>query len=383
MIKYEPNNLYFRLMVYNWELPDWPDFSYHQPVSENLHAGFLLKSGQIFGFLKGFPKDNQTELILEVMVEEAIKTSEIEGEFISRQDVLSSIRKNLGIHENQPLLVKDHRAKGIARLMIAVRSTYTEPLREVDLFAWHEMLMEGNRYVQAGKWRTDSSPMQVVSGPLGKETVHFEAPPSDMVPGEMNRFIDWFNRTAPGQKYAINNPMTRAGIAHLYFESIHPFEDGNGRIGRALAEKVLHQGLGEPTLISLSNTIEKNKNAYYEALKKAQRSNEITEWLDYFAETVIQAQQAAERLIQFTLKKMRFFDAYRSRLNDRQIKAISRMLEEGPDGFEGGMSAKKYMAITKASKPTATRDLQELRDLGVFSPSGSGRSISYGLELDF
>lgn len=375
--------MYIRLMVYNWELPDWPDFSYHQSISENLHAGFLLKSGQIFGFLKGFPKHNQTELILEVMVEEAIKTSEIEGEFISRQDVLSSIRKNLGIHENQPLLVKDHRAKGIARLMIAVRSSYAEPLKKVDLFAWHEMLMEGNRYVQAGKWRTDSSPMQVVSGPMGKEIVHFEAPPSDLVPGEMNRFIDWFNRTAPGQEDAINNPMTRAGIAHLYFESIHPFEDGNGRIGRALAEKALHQGLGEPTLISLSNTIEKNKRAYYEALKKAQRSNEITNWLDYFAETVTQAQQAAERLIQFTLKKTKFFDEYRSRLNDRQIKAISRMLEEGPDGFEGGMSAKKYMAITKASKPTATRDLQELRDLGVLIPSGGGRSVSYSLELDF
>ncbi|MDI1323937.1 MAG: Fic family protein [Algoriphagus sp.] len=370
-------------MSYNWELPDWPDFSYHQPVSENLHSGFLLKSGQIFGYLKGFPKENQTELILEVMVEEAIKTSEIEGEFISRQDVLSSIRKNLGIHENQPVLVKDHRAKGIARLMIAVRTSYAEPLKEIDLFAWHEMLMEGNRYVQAGKWRTDSSPMQVVSGPVGKETVHFEAPPSDLVPGEMNRFIDWFNITTPGQKDAINNPMTRAGIAHLYFESIHPFEDGNGRIGRALAEKVLHQGLGEPTLISLSNTIEKNKNAYYEGLKKAQRSNEITNWLNYFAGTVIQAQQAAERLIQFTLKKMKFFDAYRSRLNDRQIKAINRMLEEGPDGFGGGMSAKKYMAITNASKPTATRDLQELRDLGVFIPSGGGRSVSYGLGLDF
>ena len=383
MVKYEPNKLYIRLICYNWELPDWPDFSYHQPISEKLHAGFLFKSGHFFGFLKGFPKNNQTELILEVMVEEVIKTSEIEGEIISRHDVLSSIRKNLGIHKKQPLLVKDQQAKGIARLMIAVRSSYAEPLTEVDLFAWHEMLMEGIRYVQAGKWRTDSSRMQVVSGPVGKETVHFEAPPSDLVPGEMNQFIDWFNRTAPGQKDALKNPMTRAGIAHLYFESIHPFEDGNGRIRRALAEKVWHQGLGEPTLISLSGTIEKNKNAYYEALKKGQRSNEITNWLDYFAETVIQAQQAAERLIQFTLKKMKFFDAYRTKLNDRQIKALNLVLEEGPDGFVGGMSAKKYMAITNASKPTATRDLQELRDLGVFIPSGGGRSVSYGLELDF
>lgn len=369
-------------MVYNWQLTDWPVFTYQPGISEKLILEFLLKSGLISGILTGFPKENQTELKLEIMVEEAIKTSEIEGEFLSRQDVMSSIKKNLGIHEAQPLLVKDHRAKGIARLMIAVRSSFAEPLKEVDLFAWHEMLMEGNRYVMAGKWRTDSSPMQVVSGVIGKEIVHFEAPPSNLVATEMNQFINWFNQTGPGQPEVISNPLIRSAISHLYFESIHPFEDGNGRIGRALAEKALHQGLGQPTLISLSNTIEKDKSGYYGALKKAQRSNEITSWLDYFADTVTKAQQEAERLIQFTLKKTRFFDLYRSRLNERQIKVISRMLEEGPDGFAGGMSAKKYMTITKSSKPTATRDLQELRDFGIFIPSGGGRSVIYDLELE-
>lgn len=378
----EPNKPYIRLMLYNWQLSDWPDFTYQPGISEKLILEFLVKSGQISGILTGFPKDNQTELALEIMVEEAIKTSEIEGEFLSRQDVMSSIKKNLGIHEAQPLLVKDHRAKGIARLMIAVRTSYAKPLTEVDLFAWHEMLMEGNRYIEAGKWRTDSSQMQVVSGAIGKEIIHFEAPPSDRVGMEMDQFINWFNRTGPGQPEAISNPLIRSGISHLYFESIHPFEDGNGRIGRALAEKALHQGLGQPTLISLSNTIEKDKNGYYGALKKAQRSNEITSWLDYFADTVTQAQQDAERIIQFTLKKTKFFDLNRSRLNERQLKVISRMLEEGPDGFEGGMSAKKYMTITKASKPTATRDLQELRELGVFIPSGGGRSVSYDLRLE-
>lgn len=382
MMIYEPNKPYIRLMLYNWQLSDWPDFTYQPGISEKLILEFLVKSGQISGILTGFPKDNQTELALEIMVEEAIKTSEIEGEFLSRQDVMSSIKKNLGIHEAQPLLVKDHRAKGIARLMIAVRTSYAKPLTEVDLFAWHKMLMEGNRYIEAGKWRTDSSQMQVVSGAIGKEIIHFEAPPSDRVGMEMDQFINWFNRTGPGQLEAISNPLIRSGISHLYFESIHPFEDGNGRIGRALAEKALHQGLGQPTLISLSNTIEKDKNGYYGALKKAQRSNEITSWLDYFADTVTQAQQDAERIIQFTLKKTKFFDLNRSRLNERQLKVISRMLEEGPDGFEGGMSAKKYMAITKASKPTATRDLQELRELGVFIPSGGGRSVSYDLLLE-
>lgn len=369
-------------MLYNWQLSDWPVFYYQPGISEKLLLEFLLKSGQTSGILTGFPKDSQTELALEIMVEEAIKTSEIEGEFLSRQDVISSIKKNLGIHEAHPLLVKDHRVKGIARLMVAVRSSFAEPLTEAELFAWHEMLMEGNRYVSAGNWRPDTSPMQVVSGTIGKEIVHFEAPPSDRVAVEMNQFINWFNRTSPGQTEAISNPLIRSGISHLYFESIHPFEDGNGRIGRALAEKALHQGLGQTTLISLSNTIMKDKNGYYGALKSAQQSIEITNWLDYFTDTVIQAQRGAERLIQFALKKAKFFDLNRSRLNERQIKVIGRMLEEGPDGFEGGMSARKYVAITKASKPTATRDLQELRELGIFIPSGGGRSVSYELVLE-
>lgn len=368
-------------MLYNWEFTQWPDFTFQQDVLSKHQLEFLLKSGELTGALGGIASSDHAELLLETMVVEAIKTSQIEGELLSRQDVMSSVKKNLGIHEDQPLFVKDHRAKGIAKLMVNVRATFSEKLTNETFFDWHKMLMEGNRYINAGEWRSDSSPMQVVSGAIGRETVHFEAPPSSRVPEEMEALIRWFNETAPDGKQPMLNPLLRAGIVHLYFESIHPFEDGNGRIGRALAEKAIHQGLGYTTLISISGAIEKKKNAYYSSLSTAQKSLDITEWLQYFGETVLIAQQDSLKLIDFTIKKTRFFDRWKAELNERQLKTISRMLAEGPAGFEGGMTAKKYIAITKASKATATRDLQTLNELGVFLAQGGGRSVSYGLKL--
>jgi Fic family protein len=175
----------------------------------------------------------------------------------------------------------------------------------------------------------------------------------------------------------------RSAIAHLYFESIHPFEDGNGLIGRALAEKALSQGIGRPVLLSLSRTIERNKNAYYDALSQAQRSNEITSWITYFVRTVLAAQTEAEEQIEFTLQKVKFFDRFKDKLTERQLKVIRRMLDEGPKGFQGGMNASKYGSLTKVSKATATRDLQALLDMGVFIylGDGGGRSTKYQVNL--
>lgn len=295
---------------------------------------------------------------------------------------MSSLKKNLGIHEEQPRLVKDSRAKGIAKLMVAMRQTWNEPLSEAVLFSWNEMLMEGNRYVSAGCWRTGAEPMQVVSGALGKETVHFEAPPSEQVPDEMNRFIAWFNATNPEGEKAIRNPILRAALVHLYFESIHPSEDGNGRIGRILAEKALHQGLEQPILISLSQVIEVKRELYYDQLKQTQRSLQVDDWLRYFGDVVIKAQKKVEELIEFSLQKTKLFDSYSKELNEREMKALNRILDEGPAGFEGGMNAKKYMSLTGASKATATRDLQNLRDLRVLLAVGGGRSVYYQINLE-
>ncbi len=368
-------------MAFNWQLEDWPDFKYNLSKLENHFFQFIEQVGRVSGLLKGLPDKIQNQAILDLMVSEAIKTSEIEGEYISRKDVMSSIRNNLGL-TRKPEQVKDLRAQGAAELMIDIRNTFKEDLTEEKLFSWHQMVMKGNRGLTIGHWRDHEEPMQVVSGALGKEKVHYEAPPSKRVPEEMKTFIEWFNATGPNGEKNIHQPIVRAAIAHLYFESIHPFEDGNGRIGRAISEKALSQHIKRPVLLSLSKTIEANKNDYYEALMKAQRSIVITPWLAYFVKTTLEAQNEAEKMIDFTLNKTRFFDQFESQLNERQLKVIRRMLKEGPNGFEGGMSAKKYSAITKTSKATATRDLQDLTDKNVFIPFGAGRSTKYNLNLD-
>lgn len=363
-------------MCYNWQRNDWPNFQYQTTDIEDMLFDFAQRTGRVSGVLDGLSETEQTEAMINLMVSEAIKTSEIEGEYLSRNDVMSSIRRNLGLNQELPL-TKDKRAEGVAELMLAVRNDYLQPLTSQILFDWHTMLMKGNTKIQVGKWRTHIEPMQIVSGAIGREMVHFEAPPSSQVPSEMNRFVKWFNKT----QNEIKKPIVRAAIAHLYFETIHPFEDGNGRIGRAVAEKALSQSIGRPVLFSLSKSIDGNKNAYYDALQKAQRSNEITDWINYFVKTVLDAQIDAEQEIAFTLKKTKFFDQHKDVLNDRQQKVVRRMLEEGHQGFEGGMNARKYVSLAKTSKATATRDLQDLVAKGIFKPIGGGRSRRYEINL--
>ena len=341
---------------------------------------FERRMGRIEGMMEGLPEETRMETAIDLMVAEAVKTSEIEGEYISRKDVMSSIKNNLKL--NQPIeQIRDKRAEGVAELMLDVRNSYSEPITVEKLFSWHCMIMRENRFIEPGKWRTHAEPMQVVSGAIGKEKVHYEAPPSDMVPAEMERFIRWFNDTKPKRQNRVMHPLVRSALAHLHFETIHPFEDGNGRLGRAVSEKALSQGAGYPVLLSLSRTIEQGRSAYYDALKVAQRSNETTSWISYFADMALEAQTQAEKSIEFTLKKARFFSRFESSLNERQLRVVRRMLDEGPKGFKGGMSAKKYIAITRTSKATATRDLQDLTNKGAFSLSGRGRSTRYKVNL--
>ncbi len=368
------------MQIYNWQQSDWPDFRYNLSGVESLLLSFAEKSGHVSGILKSFPENLKVETLIDVMVAEAIKTSAIEGENLNREDVASSIKKNLGLTVDRKA-IKDKIAEGMGRLLNDVRTTFAEPLTKEKLFAWHTMMMGGTTDIVVGAWRKGKEPMQVVSGALGKQKVHFEAPPSSHVPVEMNRFLQWFNSTAPGGKRELNKAPVRAAIAHLYFESIHPFEDGNGRMGRAIAEKALSQTMGWPVMLSLSKSIEARKQDYYNALQKAQRSNKITPWIQYFAQTVTEAQADAEEQVLFTLKKARFFERHRSVLNERQRRVVTRMFAEGPAGFKGGMNATKYIGITKTSKATATRDLQQLADAKILLPSGGGRSTHYHLNL--
>lgn len=368
-------------MKYNWQQPDWPQFKYDISGLQEILLLLAEKTGHINGLLKSQPEIVQAETFVDLMVSEAMKTSEIEGEYLSRKDVISSIRNQLGLNR-QPETIKDHRAKGIAALMVNVHQTFMEPLSEKTLLAWHKTLLEHQtRKIKVGRWRTHDEAMQIVSGPIGKIKIHFEAPPSTMVQEQMVNFITWFNTTAAGQTNDLKIPAIRSAIAHLYFESIHPFEDGNGRIGRTISEKALSQGYKRPIALSLSKTIERDKKSYYEALKSAQRSNEITEWLNYFTHVIYDALCDTENLLDFILQKTKYFDQFSDLLNERQQKVIQRMLENGPDGFEGGMSAKKYIAITGASKATATRDLQYLVEIGALKIIGAGRSTRYEVNI--
>lgn len=367
---------------YNWQQPDWPNFRYDISKMHALLLKIAEKNGVIGGKLSYLPAELQSETMINFMVEEAIKTSAIEGEYINRPDVRSSIKNQLGLSKDT-LKIHDQRAAGLAELMIDIHQTFKEVLTETKLFDWHIMLFSSSTYqnLRIGWWRTHVEPMQIVSGYQHRQKIHYEAPPSSDVPKEMQQFIAWFNATAPDQSNAIAFAPVRAAIAHLYFESIHPFEDGNGRIGRAVAEKALLQGFGYPAILSLSLAIEANKKAYYAALHTASKSNEITDWVHYFLNVILEAQSAVEKQIQFVLKKSVFFDHYKDVLNERQLKVIRRMLQEGSDGFEGGMNARKYMAITGTSKATATRDLQDLLAKEIVIQIGSGRSIRYQLVI--
>jgi len=372
------------MTTYNWQLTDWPNFRYDLKDFQSDLYRYAEAAGRQAGTFPHLPPELQEEATLELMVAEAIKTSAIEGEYLTREDVMSSIRNNLNL--NTPTVpVKDGRAQGIARMMVDVRQSFRESLSEETLFKWHAMLLsafEGTPRITIGGWRIHSEPMQVISGRPGKMTVHFEAPPSTQVPHEMAGFINWYNRTGPGQPDAIVPGPVRAAVAHLYFESIHPFEDGNGRIGRALAEKALSQDLGRPALISLSQLIDAQRKQYYSALNQTQGSNEITLWVGYFVRTVLEAQKNAERLIEFTLSKVKFFDRFKPVMNERQKKVVARMLKEGPEGFKGGINATKYLRIAHCSKATATRDLADLREKEILKlQSAGGRSTSYILVL--
>ncbi len=326
----------------------------------------------------------KTESLIHFMVSEAIKSSEIEGEIIDEAELASSIRNHLGLNTEKKQ-VKDQKAEGISRVMVDVHNTFAEALSKKKIHEWHTMLFQGHSSllnIRVGSYRTHKEPMQVVSGPIGKQKVHYEAPPSQILEKEMQTFIKWFNYTAPGKKEEIKSASLRAAIAHLYFESIHPYEDGNGRIGRAIAEKVLYQNIGRPVLLSLSQEIEAKKKLYYSSLSKAQKSNEITEWIKYFTEVIINSADSAEEQVKFIIEKSKFYERIKDQINPRQRKLINRMLQEGVKGFEGGIKASKYASLGKCSKATATRDLTELLNKGILRKLESGgRSTSYDLNL--
>ncbi|MGB5599669.1 MAG: Fic family protein [Thiothrix litoralis] len=366
-------------MQWNWQQPDWPNFSFDPLKLMPLETAFAHESGLLLGAFTHLTEADRTQLKVEMVSNEAMQTSAIEGEYLNRESVQSSIRRQFGLQTDRRQVTPAE--YGIAEMMVNLYTHFQQPLSHQTLFEWHSMLLNGRRDVQMiGAYRTHPEVMQVVSGRLDNPNVHFEAPPSEAVTAEMAAFVDWFNRTETNAAGALP-PLIRAGIAHLYFVSIHPFEDGNGRIARALAEKSLAQGLRQPTLIALSHTIEQHKKAYYAELECANKDNDIQRWLMYFAETVLTAVRYSNQQVEFLMGKTRLYDQVRGKLNPRQEKVVARLFAEGIGGFHGGMSAKNYISLTHASRATVTRDLQELVALGVLHKTGELRYARYYLNL--
>lgn len=367
-------------MIWNWQQADWPEFTYHAAKIEPLEKEFLLHSGEFIGAYRHVRADERDMLRIELISDEALKTSEIEGEMLDRDSLQSSLRNQFGLGtDNQHIPPQE---RGISEMMVDLYRGFAEPLAHETLFAWHRRVMAGERRTETvGAYRTHSDPMQVVSGGIGQPKIHFEAPPSMQVPAEMERYVAWFNKTAPDGDAPLS-PLIRSGMAHIFFESIHPFEDGNGRIGRALSEKALAQNIGQPSLISLAYTIERNRKRYYDMLEASNKGTEITDWLVYFAQTVLAAQQTTMRRVEFYIAKARLYERVSHQLNERQAKALARMFREGINGFKGGLSAENYISITKASRATATRDLHELVEIGALTRTGERRYTRYRLNIE-
>jgi Fic family protein len=366
-------------MTWNWQQPDWSHFSWDRDLLRKAEEEFLRGSGLVAGALRHLPTADREQLAVEVMSSEALTTSEIEGEILDRASVQSSIRKQLGLAAEKRNVRPAE--QNIAEMMIELCRSFEKPLDEAMLLGWHRTLVRGRKDLKdIGRYRTDEDAMQIVSGALYSPKVHFEAPSAAKVPKEMARFLKWFNRAAPDGPEPLP-ALTRAGIAHLYFESIHPFEDGNGRIGRAISEKALAQGSGHQTLTALAETILIRRKSYYAALEAANRTNEITAWLRWFAGVCIEAQRRTAAHIDFLIDKARLLDGLRGQINERQEKALLRMLREGSEGFKGGLSAGNYNKITGASPATATRDLADLVGKNALTRTGERRHARYALAI--
>lgn len=363
-------------MRWIWQRPEWPRFRWKMSEMAPLETRYRLAVERSRGARWHFDEADSAELRVEWLTDEAVETSAIEGETLDRDSVRSSIRSCFGLAAARPGATPAE--TGAADLMVALYREFARPLDFEMLFDWHRRLLRWRTDLSVvGAFRRGPEPMQVVSSAPPPFEVHYEAPPSDRVPAEMRRFVTRYERAAAERL----PPLTWAGLAHLDFVFIHPFEDGNGRLARALAEKALARASGRPSLIALSRTISRRRRAYYDALERANRSLDLTDWLRFFGETVLAAQQWSERRLIRALDRARMFRRLGDRLNDRQQEALRRLFRAEPEGFEGGLSAGDYRRVTGATPATATRDLAGLVALGALRRTGARRHTRYFLNL--
>jgi Fic family protein len=363
---------------YIHELRDWPGFSWDTRVLAPLLSEVRLRQGLLVGKMRGYGLASRWTATLKVLTEETIKSSAIEGVVLDPENVRSSLARRLGLEVAGLAAHKDRYVDGVVEMMLDATQKFVKPLTRERLFDWHAHLFPGVRTTRdrfrVGAWRDDGQgPMQVVSGPIGRHKVHYEAPAADRVESEMGEFLAWFDSKEQ------EDPLLKAAIAHLWFVTIHPFEDGNGRIGRAIAETCLARSDGSAQrFYSMSSQILEERKGYYEVLEKTQTGSlDITEWLKWFLECLDRAIEQSNRITNSALEKELFWKSLKQRkvsLNNRQTKVLNRLFS----GFEGKLTRDKWMKMTKASSRTALRDIEELIALGIIEQEeAGGRSTSY------
>ena len=366
---------------WTWENPAWPGFTWDVARLASALADARRVQGELAGAASLLDATLQTQAGADLLLQDALGTSQIEGENPNPDGVRSSIARRLGLpHAGLP--APERATEGLVDVLLDATQRYQAPLTLERLCAWQAGLFpEGRplfRSIRIGQLRGDE-PMRVVSGPIEHEKVHYEAVPRERLETDMARFLDWFGGPPPGL-----DGLLRAGVAHLWFELIHPFEDGNGRVGRALMDMALAQDEQRSLrLFSLSAQFMRNRSHYYVLLEQAGRGEmDITEWLLWFLQQVHAACASAKLTLAAVLAKTRFWMHYASSsLNERQRKALNRLLDAGPGGFEGGLSTRKYVGLAKVSRATAFRELAQMVELGCIVPNASkGRSVAYDID---
>jgi Fic family protein len=363
-----------------WQREEWPRLHWDAgPLAAPL-ARVSREQGRLLGRMESLGFELRREAQLRTLTEDVVKSSEIEGESLDRQQVRSSVARRLGMDVGGTVTA-DRNVEGVVEMMLDATGNYDRPLTVDRLFAWHASLFptgrSGMRIIRVGEWRDDAAgPMQVVSGPVGRERVHYEAPPAARLPREVDAFLDWFEH--PGEI----DPLLTAGLAHLWFVTLHPFEDGNGRIARAIADMALARS--ERTALrfySMSGQIRAERNAYYTNLERTQKGGlDVTAWQEWFLGCLQRAIESAHESLSAVLAKARFWEQFaQAPLNERQIRMLNQLL----DGFEGKLTSSRWAKITKCSQDTAHRDIMDLVERGALKKDAAGgRSTSYSLVID-
>ena len=368
-----------------WRHPDWPNFTYDaQKAAPELAQAYVMH-GVVEGKAAAIGLGSTSQVAQDALADEVLATSAIEGEQLAPDAVRSSVMRRLGLDSPGP---KNRHIDALVAVIGDATAAFEQPLDQDRLCRWQSALFPGGtsgiHRIAVGRYRDHDDPMQIVSGPPGRELVHYEAPPSRAVPAQMQRFLTWFNQPAsilaPQTGEQRMDGLARAAIAHLWFESIHPFEDGNGRLGRAVVDMALMQHLRPAVrLHSLSRQLLTSRRAYCDALKKAQRgSTDVTSWVQWFSGQCAAAFQSTSLIMDQALEKRRYWELHQGTgLHKRQRKVLQRLLDDGDGGFLGGLNAEKYMKMTGVSKATATRDLSQMLAQGQLSGRGVGKALRY------